>query len=127
MVVIFTDLISLNSAVKKDQVMAFKFWFNGAIREGLFYQNQLFFQFQRFKLHQQSLAYALSSQLWQKDIQSIVILSCQDCTLWIDFKAHNVQELLADIQFQDLNALVDCEITFDLEHRPICFCCAPNH
>jgi hypothetical protein len=93
--------------------MFFKFWFDGAVREGLRYQNKLFFQSYKFKLHQHNLAYDLSNQLLQHNIQSIVTVSSQDCVIWINFESYNTHDLLAETNPQVAYADLDLVMHLD--------------
>lgn len=74
----------------------FKFWFNDRLRDGLFYQNELFYRLQTLSATHRATLYQHACQLAQQD-SVIVTASLTEYSMWISLRSprlsHFVQKL----------------------------------
>lgn len=80
--------------IKEEQIFAFKFWFNGTIRNGMYYQNELFCRLETFDASKRPQVYQLGCKLAQKNVLVALSSSTQTCSLWGSLRSPMVKKIL---------------------------------
>jgi hypothetical protein len=90
--------------INEEQVFSFKFWFDGNIHYGMFYQNELFFRLASFKPKQRPQVYQLGCKLARQN--TLIALSCSEtgCTLWGSLRSPLVKHILLNASLPELPA-----------------------
>ncbi len=83
--------------INEDQVFSFKFWFNGVVQTGMYYQTELFCCLGTFDLCERPRVYQLGCQLGQRGMQiALTSSSSGTCSLWGGLRDAAVKELLVN-------------------------------
>jgi hypothetical protein len=87
--------VALPLVIDEEQIFSFKFWFDGTIHQGMYYQNELYCRLQTFQINQRSQVYQLGCKLAAKDI--LVALTCTEttCSLWGSLRADDIKNILS--------------------------------
>lgn len=85
----------LPKILKESEVQAFKFWFNGALQEGLHYENELFYKALAVEAAKRTRLYHLGCKLAEKGGSILITVTDQSSSLWISLRN---QELLAQVK-----------------------------
>ncbi len=77
-----------------DQVFTFRFWRDDRIHEGLHYRGELFCHVQSFPIHQRVRVYHLACKLEHQGSPTLVLLSPEQCSLWLSLRGAMVEKIL---------------------------------
>lgn len=84
----------LPRVIDEDQIFIFKFWFNGNIRQGMYFQNELYCKLQTFDIQQRSHVYQLGCKLTKKNAQVVLTCTQETCSLWGSLRGSVIKEIL---------------------------------
>lgn len=77
-----------------DQVFTFRFWLDDRIHEGLHYRGELFCHVQTFPIHQRVSVYHLACKLEYQGSPTLVLLSPEQCSLWLSLRGSMVEKII---------------------------------
>lgn len=92
----------LPKVVRETDLHVFKFWFNGALQDGLHYDNELFYRALAVELDKRTRLYHLGCKLATQGGDALITISDQSSSLWLSLRS---QELLAQIQENPVEGL----------------------
>jgi hypothetical protein len=92
----------LPKVVRETDVHIFKFWFDGALQDGLHYDNELFYRALAVESVQRTRLYHLGCKLSEKGGTALVTLSEQGSSLWLSLRSQAVLAQIADNPVQGL-------------------------
>jgi hypothetical protein len=82
--------------IDEKNVFIFEYWFDGALRQGLYYRNELFSRVATFDIRQRPQVYQFGCTLAQKN--ALIVLTCSQsaCSLWGSLRSSAIKEILLD-------------------------------
>lgn len=82
----FSELNDLPLVLHEDNLKQFKFWFNGALQDGLTFKNELFCRLHSVKAESRALLYQYAFQLASRE--TIVITASKSTySIWISLRS----------------------------------------
>ena len=92
----------LPKVLLETDINIFKFWFNGALQDGLHYHNELFYRALVVEPEQRPRLYHLGCKLSDKGGETLITLADQGSSLWVSLRS---QAVLAQIQENPVSGL----------------------
>lgn len=80
--------------IAESKIFVFKFWFDGDIKEGMCYQNELFCRLQQFDIHDRVQVYHLGCRLASQEVLIAFTASAEQCSLWVSLRDPLAKTLL---------------------------------
>lgn len=77
-----------------NQVFTFRFWLDDRIHQGVHYRGELFCHVQTFPIHQRVCVYHLACKLEHQGNPTLVLLSPEQCSLWLSLRGAMVEKIL---------------------------------
>ncbi len=82
--------------IPEKQIFSFEFWFDGSIRQGMYYRSELFCKLRSYDIEQRAYAYHLGCRLAQKEAFIVLTCTATTCSLWGSLRAPVVKEFLTN-------------------------------
>lgn len=86
----------LPKVLKETEIQAFKFWFDGALQEGLHYDNELFYRALAVEDAQRTRLYHLGCKLTERGGSTLITVAEQQCSLWIGLRSKEILDQMAE-------------------------------
>lgn len=83
----------LPKVVSERKVQLFKFWFNGALQDGIHFENELYYRLQDKPMSLRSRLYQLACRLSLNGADVILTISNDQCGLWANLRNQQVAAL----------------------------------
>jgi hypothetical protein len=82
--------------IDEENVFIFEYWFDGTLRQGMYYHNELFSRVATFDIHQRPQVYQYGCKLTQRN--ALIVLTCtpSTCSLWGSLRSTVIKEILLD-------------------------------
>jgi len=77
----------LPKVLRETDVQVFKFWFNGALQEGLHYDNELFYRALVVESVKRTRLYHLGCKLSEKGGQTVITVADDKSSLWLSLRS----------------------------------------
>ncbi len=85
----------LPKVVRETDVHVFKFWFNGALQDGLHHDNELFYRALVVDTEKRPRLYHMGCKLSEQGGTTLITITDQSCSLWLSLRG---QDLLTQVQ-----------------------------
>lgn len=72
--------------LSENRLRTFKFWFNGGVRDGLHYQNELYYRAKQVDTAQRSHLYRLACRLADQQANIVLSATDQQYSLWVNLR-----------------------------------------
>ncbi|MEO1095134.1 MAG: hypothetical protein AAFX01_09560 [Cyanobacteria bacterium J06638_28] len=83
----------LPKVVFEREVQLFKFWFNGALQEGIHFANELYYRLQEKPAPLRSRLYQIGCRLSRNGADVVLTISDDRCSLWANLRNQQVAAL----------------------------------
>ena len=80
----------LPSVVQENSIEPFKFWFNGDLRDGVHFHNELYYRLKQTSPDSRSSLYQLGCRLVQRGADVFLTVSDDSCSLWANLRNQKV-------------------------------------
>jgi hypothetical protein len=97
----------LPKVLKDKQVQGFKFWFSGALHDGLHYRHELFYRILTVQSGQRPRLFHLGCRLCQNGGQALITVSAHQSSLWISLRS---QVVLSQIKANPVQGLPNLQL-----------------
>jgi hypothetical protein len=78
----------LPKVLRESDVQMFKFWFNGALQDGLHYDNELFYRALMVQPEKRPRLYHLGCKLSETAGKTLITVSDENSSLWLSLRGH---------------------------------------
>ncbi|MBD2334576.1 MULTISPECIES: hypothetical protein [Desertifilum] len=83
--------------IDEQKIFPFKFWFEGNIQDGMYYNKELFCRLQVFDVRYRAQVYRFGVQICQQPETLVAIaLSKETCSLWVSLRSPLVKTVLVE-------------------------------
>ncbi|MEM0982182.1 MAG: hypothetical protein AAGH78_18175 [Cyanobacteria bacterium P01_H01_bin.58] len=83
----------LPKVVFEHEVQLFKFWFNGALQDGIHFANELYYRLQEKPMPLRSRLYQIGCRLSRNGADVVLTVSEDRCSLWANLRNQQVAAL----------------------------------
>ncbi len=80
----------LPKVLRETDIRVFRFWFNGALQDGVHHSNELFYRALAVQAENRTRLYHLGCKLSQKGGSTLITISDQGNSLWISLRSQAV-------------------------------------
>ncbi len=80
--------------INEQQIFTFQFWFNGSLRYGMYYRNDLYCKLETFEIAQRPQVYQLGCRLANKNAAIVMTITENTCSLWGSLRAPLIKKIL---------------------------------
>jgi hypothetical protein len=86
----------LPKVLRETDINVFKFWFNGALQDGLHYDNELFYRALVVNSAKRTRLYHLGCKLSENGGQTVITVAEEESSLWLSLRSRRAMAKQGD-------------------------------